>query len=199
MDPETFAADKRALRGSVRAAIAQMSPEERHRRSDSAQARFAAMPQFIASRTVLFYHALPGEVDTGALIAQSLLSGKRVALPRTDPGTSTMQAVQIRNLATDLIPGPCAAQEPRDGLPVIAAADIDLVVVPGRAFDACGHRLGRGAGYYDRYLASLRGIRAALAFDCQILASVPSGPHDIAAHLIVTESRIVLCGNHGET
>jgi 5-formyltetrahydrofolate cyclo-ligase len=78
-------------------------------------------------------------------------------------------------------------------LPSIALNQIDLVIVPGRVFDLHGHRLGRGAGYYDRFfgVSDVRATAAALAFDCQVLEQVPREPHDHPMNLIVTETRII--------
>ena len=199
MDQETFKTEKREMRQRISAAIARMSPGDRRERSVRAQERLVETPQFTESRAVLLYHPLPGEIDTCGLISHALAAGKRVALPRTFPHTHTMEAVQVRDLATDLFCGPYGAKEPRDGLPVIAAGEIDLVVVPGRAFDEYGHRLGRGAGYYDRYLGSsdFRGISVALAFDCQILDSIPCQEHDVPVQCVITESRMICCGACG--
>ena len=196
MDEERFKAEKREMRRCVSAAIGRMSAEEQTERSIRAQKRLIEMPQFTESRTVLLYYSLPGEIETCGLISHALYVGKRVALPRTCPETHAMEALQIRGLATDLFCGPYGVKEPRDGLPIIVAGEIDLVAVPGRALDDHGRRLGRGAGYYDRYLGLpfFRGTTVALAFDCQILDSIPCQEHDISVQFVITESRTIICG-----
>ncbi len=197
MDQDNFKAAKREMRRYVSAAIGRMSAEEQVERSVRAQKRLIEMPQFMESRAVLLYYSLPGEIETCGLISHALSTGKRVALPRTCPETHEMEALQIRDPATDLFCGPYGAKEPRDGLPAIAAGEIDLVAVPGRAFDEHGHRLGRGAGFYDRYLglSSFRGTTVALAFDCQILDSIPSQEHDVSVQFVITESRTITCAS----
>ncbi|MCX7804629.1 MAG: 5-formyltetrahydrofolate cyclo-ligase [Planctomycetota bacterium] len=188
-------AAKAEVRRRVEAAIAALPATERAARGARAQERMAALPEFAAARIVLLYHSMRGEIETSVLITRALRDGKRVALPRTDRASGTMRAVEIRNPAADLFRGSCGAMEPHDGLPEVAPGEIDLAVVPGRAFDIHGRRLGRGAGYYDRYMSSpgFRAIRVALAFDCQVLDSIPALPHDLPVDIIVTESRVIEC------
>jgi 5-formyltetrahydrofolate cyclo-ligase len=90
----------------------------------------------------------------------------------------------------DLAAGPRGVREPRRRRPV-EAADLDVVVVPGVAFDGAGARLGRGAGFYDRFLHALpaRVWRVGVAFDLQILERVPTEGHDARLDLVVTETR----------
>lgn len=185
---------KKTLRAVIGAAIAAMSAAERMERSVRAQARLTATPEFQAARTVMVYHADPTEVDTHELVQACLLGKKRVSLPRMEKGTRAMQVREILDPKRDLETSRFGSiKEPRAILPLIALETIDLVVVPGRAFDAHGNRLGRGGGYYDRFFArpQIRAKAAALAFDCQIVAAVPSLDHDRPVDLIVTESRVV--------
>lgn len=186
---------KAEIRRRVEAAVAAIQAAERAERGEMAQRRLAALPEFAAAGVILLYRSMRGEIETSALVIRALRDGKRVALPRTDRESGTMRAVRIMDPAADLFRGPCGAMEPRDGLPEVAAEEIDLAVIPGRAFDIRGRRLGRGAGYYDRYMASpgFRAIKIALAFDCQIVDSIPVLPHDLPVDVIVTESRIIEC------
>ena len=186
---------KKEMRRRVEAAIARLSGIERFERSARAQLGLMRTPEFAAGRTLLLYHTKPGEVETHFLMIASLFEGRRVALPRTDPATHRMAALEVRSIADDLERGPYGALEPLARLPAVPADQIDLVVVPGRAFDPRGQRLGRGAGFYDRFLSSegFRGTAVALAFDCQILDEIPHLPHDVPVHMIVTETRVIRC------
>jgi 5-formyltetrahydrofolate cyclo-ligase len=79
----------------------------------------------------------------------------------------------------------------------VAVDQIDLIIVPGVAFDRDGSRLGHGLGYYDKLLARARPetLRVALAFDCQIFPTLPTAPHDVPMHVIVTERAIYRVGH----
>ncbi|MEK7269404.1 MAG: 5-formyltetrahydrofolate cyclo-ligase, partial [Planctomycetota bacterium] len=91
-----------------------------------------------------------------------------------------------------LVPGPFGIPEPPEGQ-VLPPAAIDFAIVPGRAFAPDGSRLGRGGGYFDRFLPLLRkdAILAGVAFDEQIVAALPREIHDVAVRLVVTPTRIL--------
>jgi 5-formyltetrahydrofolate cyclo-ligase len=88
-----------------------------------------------------------------------------------------------------LVVGAFQVREPVAGCPVVAMNRLDLALVPGLAFDARGHRLGRGKGFYDRLLAGFPGRTVGVAFDFQVVAQVPVEPHDIALNAVVTPTR----------
>jgi 5-formyltetrahydrofolate cyclo-ligase len=92
-----------------------------------------------------------------------------------------------------LVAGALRTREPHPAAPAVALADLDLVFVPGVAFDAHGGRLGRGRGHYDATLAALPAgaARVGLAFDLQIVPEVPQEPHDAPLDAVVTESRVL--------
>ena len=81
---------------------------------------------------------------------------------------------------------------PAESTPV-ALSDVDLAIIPGVAFDERGNRLGYGMGYYDRLLSRFKGSTVALAFELQILPSVPREEHDVRVGKIVTEKRVINC------
>lgn len=154
--------------------------------------RLLNLPEFERARTVLFYIAFRSEVETQSLIDKALALGKEVAVPvvRAEP----RGLIPCRySCAADLARTTLGVLEPRPecACPVEPAA-IDLVVVPGAAFDIRGGRLGYGLGFYDRLLAEVpRAPRVALAFECQLLSAVPAEPHDVPVDLILTEERAV--------
>lgn len=170
-----------------------MSPADRRTLGAMAVQRLLASPAFSAARTVVAYASADPEVDTTALLTEALAAGKRFGLPRTERAGHSMQFHAITNPTADLEMRHFKFPEPRAELPVIPISEIDLVVVPGLAFDAQGNRLGRGAGFYDRFLShpDLKATCVALAFDCQIVDSVPVLPHDIPIAAVFTDSRIV--------
>ncbi len=148
-----------------------------------------AAPAWQAARAVLLFAPLAREPDIAALLADALASGKLLALPRFNSATGVYEAVQVRELARELVPGPFGVREPAAHCPLVAMNRLDLALVPGLGFDARGHRLGRGKGHYDRLLASFTGMKIGVAFDLQVVAAVPCEPHDIALAAVVTPTR----------
>lgn len=150
--------------------------------------------EYEAAQVTMFYVSVPSEVHTLGLLSEALGQGKTVVVPY-------MEASRIhlfRLAATDeLAPGQFNILEPRRELRAqagrsIDVGQIDLVVVPGVAFDRQGGRLGHGRGYYDELLKRLRpGVpRIALAYECQLFDEVPMLPHDVPMHKIITETAI---------
>ena len=93
----------------------------------------------------------------------------------------------------DLSPGRFNVLEPKAGCPSVPLNQLDLVFVPGVAFDFNGRRLGRGKGFYDRLLAEVRGYKCGVAFEVQVIAAVPEEPHDVRVDSILTPARWQLC------
>jgi 5-formyltetrahydrofolate cyclo-ligase len=161
--------------------------------SEAIAAAIAALPSFASARTILVTLPFRSEWDSRLVVARALAQGKTVASPRVDLAARMLSLHRIADLARDVAPGYRHIPEPLSHCPVVAGADVDWVLVPGVAFDAAGRRLGYGGGYYDRLLPLLpsRASRIAGAFEAQIVAAVPFGPHDLTVDAIVTERRIV--------
>lgn len=187
---------KAGLRREVAARLAEISPEELAGRGRRAAERLRSAPEFRRARSSLLYAAMPDEIDTAALIDELLAAGKSVFLPVCHETRGEMRAVRIADRAHDLAEGRYGIREPRPGLPAAAPGEIDFVLVPGRAFDRNGQRLGRGAGFYDRFLSgdASGAFRAALALDAQVFPEVPAGPHDRPVDLVATESELIRPG-----
>lgn len=185
--------EKARLRQQATDAILRMSAAERMARSAYAQGRIAESPEFKAARAVMVYQSDPTEMDTHELVLACLESGKRVGLPRTRKGTRELRILEVLDVRRDLAESRFAFKEPLALLPAIAPETLELLIIPGRAFDHEGYRLGRGGGYFDRFLAhpGIRGRLVGLAFDCQILPAVPHLAHDRAVELVVTETRTI--------
>jgi 5-formyltetrahydrofolate cyclo-ligase len=103
-----------------------------------------------------------------------------------------MLPIEIHSLTSDVHHGLLGVREPVEGMPV-PVSDIDLVIVPGLGFDEHGNRLGRGRGFYDRFLShrDFRAVACALAFEEQIVPAVPAGASDVRMHMLVTDQRVV--------
>ena len=142
-------------------------------------------PLLAEAQTIMAYYSLPDEVNTHALIDELVAEGKTVLLPKVT-GADTMELRRYTGLA-DLQEGAYHILEPV-GEPFTDLAAIDLILVPGLAFDAAGHRLGRGRGYYDRFLHSKNRpycVKIGVCFDFQKVDEVPVDAHDIAMDKVV--------------
>lgn len=154
-----------------------------------------ASEAYAHSRTVLAFVAMPDELSTDALLRDVITSKRRLVLPRASSRSAAMTLHQVGNLDADLERSRLGFRQPKKSLPCVAVNEIDLIVVPGVAFDERGYRLGRGAGHYDRLLCA-PGIRAtivAMALDEQIIAGLPVEPHDRPVHTIFTPTRVISC------
>ena len=180
---------KSALREQIRARLHAMAPE--HRAGESARIRslLETQPAWKNAAVILFYAPLPEEPDVWPLLSDSLAAGRLVALPRFDAQTKRYVAGQIEDPAHDIQSGRLGIREATEGGAVLPWIRLDFVLVPGVAFDLHGRRLGRGKGYYDQMLESVRGIKCGVAFDEQIVPEIPVEPHDVRLDCILTPTR----------
>ncbi|HJR52690.1 MAG TPA: 5-formyltetrahydrofolate cyclo-ligase [Gemmatimonadota bacterium] len=137
--------------------------------------------------------AVQGEVATRGIVARALREGKTVVCPRVRWKPRGLESFAVVSLG-ELTEGSRGLWEPdpQRAAPV-DDAELDLVLVPGIAFDRCGWRIGFGAGLYDRFLAGVTAPRVALAFSLQIQDSLPVEPHDEPVDWIVTEGETIAC------
>ncbi len=145
-----------------------------------------------SASTILAYAALPTELSLDPFIASALAAGHQVCIPRIDWDTKSMTPVAITNLADDLESGRYDIRVPKPGLALVEPAQLDVILLPGLAFDRAGNRLGRGAGFYDRFISALHdaGHRPTLigvCYQAQIVDSVPTEPHDHRVDRVITE------------
>lgn len=185
------ASSKQLLRTSVLAARRALGVTERLDRARRIALRLVALDLFERSRTIALYAAIGAEVDTTEIARVAVARGKTLAFPRFSGEERTLQFAACSLDA--LVPGPHGTHTPPAAAPAVAPGDLDLVVVPGVAFDVRGRRLGRGRGHYDATLAQLPATtpRVGLAFELQIVDEVPQEPHDVPLDAVVTEDRVV--------
>jgi len=186
---------KRRLREHTLAARDALGAAERARDSQAIAAGIAALPALARAACVLLTLPFRSEWDPRPLVDATLVRGGVVALPRVDVVARTLVLHRLRDPATEVAPGYRGIPEPLPDLPRIDVAAVDWVLVPGVAFDAGGHRLGYGSGYYDRLLATMavEVPRVAGAFEVQLVAQVPCAPHDLTVDTIVTPRRTLIC------
>ncbi len=196
-------AGKAALRKQVLAQRASLGADERVARTAQVHRALFALPAFQAARGVHCYLSMAGEVDTAPIFKACHAAGKVTFAPFQDQGTGQL-GVARWSPGDPVALGALKVPEPARHDPV-ALEEIDLVLVPGVAFDRKGNRLGHGKGYYDQFLAALRAHFAkndvlsdatldfvALAFEFQWLAAVPHEPWDIPMDAIVTEAGVLV-------
>lgn len=150
-------------------------------------------PEFKRAGLVMAYMDFRGEVGTADIIAECLNRGKRVALPVVNAGAAELQAFEtlkeaplLRNSYGILEPDPDTACR-------IDEKEIDFLIVPGVVFDMRKHRIGYGAGYYDRFLTKLGidCVTVGIAYDIQIVDKIPCEKHDIPMDMVITERKII--------
>ncbi|MDA7951329.1 MAG: 5-formyltetrahydrofolate cyclo-ligase [Pirellulaceae bacterium] len=168
---------------------------DREKRSQAIIDRLYTMPIYQRASTVLFYVDFREEVQTQGAIAEAL-NTKRVAVPWS-AGRNQLSLFHLHSLK-ELTPGKYGVPEPLLSLREkkdrqVKPADLDLVLVPGVAFDRQGNRLGYGKGYYDRFLQACpkKVASVGLSFDCQVVDKVPADSLDVPLDFLITETKIV--------
>ncbi len=180
---------KRQLRAGLLRRLLSQQEDVRRRKSRAIARKVFRLAAFRQASVVCCYVALPYEVQTWWMIEEMLEQGKRVVVPVVQAGTRRLGMSELRDPSADLAPGAFGVPEPtpwaRRPVPL---RELDLVLVPGLAFDLRGHRLGHGYGYFDRFLARLpkRVTTVGLAFRFQLLDRLPTTLHDHAVHTVVT-------------
>ncbi|MGI9860590.1 5-formyltetrahydrofolate cyclo-ligase [Moorella naiadis] len=185
---------KKQLRKEIIARRNSLAAAAREEKSALITRRLLTLPAWEQARVLMCYVSFGSEVNTFPLIAAALEQGKRVTVPLCLSEGRRLLAAEVSDFPGDLQPGTWGILEPRpETLRPVAPEIIDLVLVPGVAFDRTGNRLGYGAGYYDRFLATLRpGARTiALAFAEQIVADVYPQVHDRPVDMVITDGEII--------
>lgn len=178
---------KNRLRAEIRAEQEAWSAEALAQSDRQIARRVLALPEFQAARRVFAYYSVSPEPDTHAVIAAALELGKTVALPVTE-GKGVMH---FARLDAALAAGRYGIPEPDAAAPHMAPQLGDLLLVPAMAFDRAGYRLGRGGGYYDRYLAETACCAVGLARDAFFCETLPRTWNDLPVSIVVSEKEVV--------
>lgn len=184
---------KNELRKDIIAGRNALSEREVTEKSKKITKRIMELMEYQNARTIMAYIDFRNEVQTESLIQDALRRSKRVAVPITDIVNKKLIPSLLKNYPGDLAPGTWGILEPKpECVQPVDPGEIDLVIVPGVAFDTMGNRLGYGGGFYDRFLPRTRRdtIFLSPAFELQVKPCVYPGEHDIPIHLLVTEDRI---------
>lgn len=189
---------KSAVRQKLRQTLTNLPEADRRAKSSAACALLAHSAEFTVARVVMLYLPMPAELDTTPLIIRAWQAGKTVVVPKVSWDQRRMLPVEISSLSTDSMTttGP-GVREPINGNPV-PVRDLDLVIVPGLGFTAAGFRIGRGMGFYDRFLAQedFLGVSCGLAYEEQIVEDLPILDHDIPLGMLATDQGIRRFASH---
>jgi 5-formyltetrahydrofolate cyclo-ligase len=180
--------DKRWVRNAVRAERDAVPTDVREERAARVIERFLDVPEVQRARTIMLFSSFGSEVPTGSLIERLQRKGVVVALPRIE-GAALVPVPYAPGDPTTTTP--FGAEEPVGGTP-LDPSSIDVIGVPGVAFDRRGARIGYGGGYYDRFLRGLRAFTVGLVFGLQVLdEDLPAGRFDLPVDAIVTEEETI--------
>ena len=183
---------KSTIRASILAQRNAMPRSDITEKSKLIKTRLFSLNEYRRARVILFYVSYGSEVMTHEIIQACFASGKKVVVPCTDAKNGTLSISELRRW-DDLGVGAYHIQEPRMECRCEVSLDtVDLIIVPGIAFDCAGHRLGHGMGYYDRLLSeNVTTIKIALSFELQLVEKIPAEHHDVSVDMIITEKRTI--------
>jgi 5-formyltetrahydrofolate cyclo-ligase len=189
--------DKRALRRAMNERRTQLPAPEQERAARAVSERLLQLPELreVAARRgcVAGFVSVRAEIDPAGALGEARSRGIRIALPRVADDRQPRLRFHIATDA-DLAPGRFGILEPAAELPEVSMADIDVMIVPGLAFDPTGRRLGTGGGYYDEWLeqpAATRPRVVGLAYDFQVVDVCPAEERDQSVDYVVTDARVL--------
>lgn len=177
--------NKEEIRTRVKAQKALLSETERMEAAEQAFARLEHHAAFMMARNILMYHSLPDELSTLRFI-EKWAARKSFFLPRVNGVNLDILPYERSRLAL----GAFHIEEPQ-GDNVASVDDIELIIVPGVAYDRRGNRVGRGKGYYDRLLKQSKATKIGLAYDFQLVEDIEAEPHDVKVDVVITPHSVI--------
>jgi len=193
---ESLFQQKTTIRKEILEKRKSQDPQVSAAQSRSITGTLIGRKEFQTANRILIYLSKDGEVGTDHLLGRAFELGKRVCVPVVDRGNDELRISELPGPEIGFLLGAFGVREPAEGdLNFVTPDKIDLVVVPGLAFDRRGGRIGYGKGYYDRLLSRLSSQvpRIALAFEFQVLDTVPQDENDIQVDTIITEKNTMSC------
>ena len=166
------------------------------KRSQQIGVRLFSSSEFRLAKHILFYVSYDNEVYTHKMIKHGLRYRKQIFVPISQVDSHTLAISELVDFEQDLVPTTYGILEPKsDCIRLANPKELDMVIVPGIAFDIQGNRLGHGVGYYDNFLRCLSPTikTIGLAFKEQILSELPKTDNDVPVNIIITENKIYNC------
>lgn len=182
---------KTLIRRQLRETLARMSDPQRHAKSIAACSLVTSSPEFRNSSVVMVYLPMAMEVDVSNIALKAWQQGKTVCVAKVSWDQRRMLPTEINSLTTGLTTSQHGVREPASGNP-IPVDIIDLVIVPGLGFSETGLRIGRGMGFYDRFLGQREflGVTCGIAFAEQVIPELPALDHDVPLAMLATDTGI---------
>ena len=182
----TIQEEKRLLRKTIREAEVELPDAYWAQASGAICARLAAMPEYLSARTVFCFVGTGREIDTRTFLENALRDGKRLCVPLC----IRMGVMELRQIdAMDrLVPGAYGIPEPVKGSPLVEVDEVDFAVIPCLSCSHSGLRLGKGGGFYDRFLSEYRGTAILVCPERLVRDSIPMEPHDRSVLRVLTET-----------
>ena len=180
---------KKALRTSMKICLDSVSQAEKEKASLDVLSKLEKLDRWRGAEIVLAFLSMKDELDTAPIIRRAIEQGKKVAVPRVDG--SGMVFCQIADIVADTAPGAFGILEPVPGLPEIDIKTLSehssVALVPGLAFDRENFRLGRGKGFYDRFLASAGDslYKIGICYSFQLFERIPKELHDLKMDAVI--------------
>jgi 5-formyltetrahydrofolate cyclo-ligase len=184
--------EKKALRARLRQRLRALDAGTIHDRSQAAAERLVATEAFRGAGAVMLFLPLAHEADARPIALRAWQQGKTVTVPLVSYEQKHMLPVTVRSLDEPMETDGYGVRSPQMGEPYPVEL-IDLMVVPGLGFDEAGQRIGRGGGFYDRFLSQpeFHGVTCGLALDEQVIDSVPVNAHDVQLDMLTTDQRVL--------
>ena len=177
--------EKQQLRRTMRALESGLSARYKEESSRAIAAHLLAMPEYQEAGTVFCFVGTDREINTRPILEDILAAGKRLCVPLC-MGKGIMELRQVTDLR-QLVPGAYGILEPPADAPIVAVDEVDFAVMPCLTCNRLGQRLGRGGGYYDRFLSHYRGGTVLLCQEKLIREEIPLEPHDYPVPWVLTE------------
>ena len=169
-----------------------LCPEEVSLKSSLITEKILSLEEYRRANVIMTYLDFRNEVKTGELIQKTMKMGKKIAVPSTDLKNIRLTPSLLLAYPDDLFPGTWGIPEPAPGrFRPVESGEIDIVIVPGVAFDEKGNRIGYGMGFFDRFLNETDAFSIAPVFEMQIRPAFSPGTHDHPVDCLVTEERVI--------
>lgn len=180
--------EKEQIRAQMREKLKKQSAAERAQKSSLIYQKLKKEAAYQNAKTIMFYLSLETEVDTHQMVEDAIQHGKKVVVPCVEKEKTDLIPCVIKDFHTDLTKGNYGILEPKnEKIERVLPEELELVIVPGIVFDQTNNRIGKGKGYYDRFLAKLprKTKTFGLAFDFQIVKELPVTELDIPVMRVI--------------